>query len=314
MTTTLRHPPPSAPIRLGLVGCGRLAERGYVPALQRLRYLQLAAVADVARARCEALAPGVPAYSGLQEMLEAGGLDAVLISTPTRSHVADACLAAKAGLPSLVEKPPGTNPDEAAQLMALTPAPRIAFNRRFDPAMSALRRAVPAKTGVELRLELQYRRKGWNPFDMHDDALLDLGPHLIDLASWLTGERIHRVQADVLTFTRASFTAYMERSRARILCSTNRPYTERILIIAGGRRLARHHRGGVLSGIMGRLRPGGVNPLVESLVGQLEAFAVAVRGQDATPLGTAADGFAAMSAIQAVRASAAQAGELCPVD
>jgi DNA-binding transcriptional LysR family regulator len=34
---------------------------------------------------------------------------------------------------------------------------------------------------------------------MHDDALLDLGPHLIDLASWLTGERIHRVQSNVTT-------------------------------------------------------------------------------------------------------------------
>jgi len=314
MTASPDHPSISAPIRVGLVGCGRLAERGYVPALQRSRHLHLAAIADVAPARCETIAPGVPAYSSFQQMLEAGGLDAVLICTPTRFHVADACLAARAGLLSLVEKPPGTRPDEAAQLMALTPAPRIAFNRRFDPAVSALRRAVPAKTGIELRLELQYRRKGWNPFDMHDDALLDLGPHLIDLASWLTGERILRVQADVVTFTRASFTAFMERSRARIECMANRPYRERIVVTAGGRRLGRHHRGGVLSGIMARLRPGRGNPLVESLVGQLEAFTLAVRGQDAAPLGTAADGFAAMSAIQAVRASAAHAGDICPVD
>jgi myo-inositol 2-dehydrogenase/D-chiro-inositol 1-dehydrogenase len=314
MTTTPPHLTISAPIRVGLVGCGRLAERGYVPALQRLRHLRLAAVADAAPARCKAIAPGVPVYSGLQEMLEAGGLDAVLICTPTRFHVADACLAAKSRLLSLVEKPPGTGPDEAAQLMALTPAPRIAFNRRFDPAVSALRRAVPAKTSIELRLELQYRRKGWDPFDMHDDALLDLGPHLIDLASWITGERIHRVRADVLTFTRASFTAYMERSRARIECLSNRPYRERIVVTAGGRRLAHHHRGGVVSGLIERLRPGRANPLVESLVGQLEAFALAVRGEDAAPLGTAADGFTAMSAIQAVRASAAHAGEICPVD
>jgi predicted dehydrogenase len=277
--------------------------------------MRLAAVADVALARCEAIAPGVPGYPGLQEMLEAGGLDAVLICTPTRSHVADAGLAAKAGLLSLVEKPPGTTPDQAAQLMALTPAPRISFNRRFDPAISRLREDLPSGNALHVGLELYYRRRGWDPFDMHDDALLDLGPHLIDLASWLTGERIQRVQAKALTSHRASFTAYMERSRATIVCSIDRPYTEHIVVEdARGRRLTRYHRGGVLSGILGRLGRSGANPLVESLVLQLEKFALAVEGKEAAPLGTAADGLAAMSAIQAVRRSAAREGEICPVD
>jgi predicted dehydrogenase len=303
------------PISLGLVGCGRLAERGYVPAIERLPDIRLAAVADVAPARCQAIAPGVPAYSGLQEMLEAGGLNAVVICTPTRSHLADACLAAKAGLLCLVEKPPGTTPEQAAQLMALTPTPRVAFNRRFDPAMSRLRDAVPSCSPVQVRLELHYRRKGWDPFDMEDDALLDLGPHLIDLASWLTGERIQRVQANALTSAQASFTAYLERSTAAIACSITRPYTEHMVITdASGRRLARFHRGGILSGILARLRRTGANSLVESLVRQLERFALAIEGKDAAPLGTAAEGFAAVSTIQAVRDSAAQAGEICLVE
>jgi hypothetical protein len=47
---------------------------------------------------------------------------------------------------------------------------------------------------------------------------------------------------------------------------------------------------------------------------QLEKFALAVEGKEAAPLGTAADGLAAMSAIQAVRRSAAREREICPVE
>jgi hypothetical protein len=34
------------------------------------------------------------------------------------------------------------------------------------------------------RLELHYRRTTWKPFNMHDDSLLGLGPHLM---IWLDG-------------------------------------------------------------------------------------------------------------------------------
>ena len=52
---------------------------------------------------------------------------------------------------------------QAAQLMAWAPMPRIAFNRRFGPGMSARRDAVSPKNVVDVRLGLHYRRKGWDP-------------------------------------------------------------------------------------------------------------------------------------------------------
>ena len=60
-------------VRIGLVGCGRLAEFGYIPAFRRASRVALAGVADVNPHRCKQIAPEVPAYSTIQELIRAGG-------------------------------------------------------------------------------------------------------------------------------------------------------------------------------------------------------------------------------------------------
>lgn len=296
-------------VQIGLVGCGRLAEFGYLPAFRRASGVALVGVVDIDPLRCKQIAPEAPAYSTIQELIRAGAVDAVIISTPTRCHLADATVAAQAKLPVLLEKPPGIDLGEAKALLALTPRPWIAFNRRFEPSLAAMKRAVPCAQEVRLRLELHYRRMAWKPFDMHDDALLDLGPHLIDLARWLTGSEVSSARTISLKEQYAGFELELTGGRAVVACSTNRPYRERMEIAdVDGRFCASHRRGGIVSGIMARLRPKGENPLVNSLVRQLEAFGQAVRGASGGCLASAADGLAVMSAIEAVRHSAAERG------
>src|SRR5690349_21120163 len=110
-------------IRVGLVGCGRLAEVGYLPALRRVPMIELVAVADVNPLRCKQVAPEVRAHTSIRELIQAGGVDAVIISTPTRCHLADATAAACAKLPVLLEKPPGVDQSEAEALLELAPIP-----------------------------------------------------------------------------------------------------------------------------------------------------------------------------------------------
>jgi len=242
-------------------------------------------------------------------LIQAGGLDAIVISVPTRFHLEYARCAAEAGLPSLVEKPPGVNVHEAKALQALKPMPWVAFNRRFEPGLIKMKHAVPKAQGFQVRLELHYRRATWKPFDMHDDALLDLGPHLIDLARWLSESEVRSAHTLSLTEQHAEFELVLTCGRAVVSCSTNRPYHERMEITdAYGRPCALHRRGGIVSGIMAKVRPKGENPLVSSLVGQLEAFGQAVRGASGGSLASVADGLAVMSAIEAVRRSAAEQG------
>ncbi len=312
-TDQLKKSDQEDPIRIGLVGCGRVAEFGYLPAFRLAMGVKLAGVADINQTRCKDLAPEVPAHQSIYALINAGGLDALIISTPTRFHLAAARCAAEAQLPALVEKPPGLNVRETSALQALNPSPWIGFNRRFEPGIARLKEALSRDGNLHLRLELHYRKNSWKSFDMQDDVLLDLGPHLIDLARWLTDSEILWVRARFLQEHRVEFEVELKRGHATISCSNNRPYFEGIEVKDSlGRVSDLYKRGGVLSGIVAKFLPNRENPLVSSLIGQLEAFGRAVRGiPDGSPLATAADGLVVMSAIDAVRRSAVQDGAEC---
>ncbi|PVZ04247.1 Gfo/Idh/MocA family oxidoreductase [Actinomycetospora cinnamomea] len=307
----------TAPVRLALIGAGRLAEVGYVPALEAAAGATLVGLADPDPARRRAVAalaggePTVPTAAGAAELLAAldaagAGPDGLVLATPAAAHLADARVAAAAGLPALVEKPPAPDRAGAAELAALAPAPRIAFNRRFETGTEELRSATPPGEPVRLSLEIGYRRAGWGAHAVADDALLDLGPHLVDLARWITRAEVTDVVAATVTPERAEFELALGAARAHIRCATDRPYRERVEVRGpDGRRLARRRRGGLVAAVGGRLAPSsGPHPLVASLTAQVEAFARIVRGDPEPTLGRAADGLAVMTTIDAVRACA----------
>jgi myo-inositol 2-dehydrogenase / D-chiro-inositol 1-dehydrogenase len=289
-------------LRIGLVGCGRLAERGYVPAIALAAGVRLAAVADPVVERCARAAPGVPTFASAAELVAAEVADALVLATPADAHLADARLAASAGMPSLIEKPPAPTLAEAIELARLDPAPRLGFNRRFVPEIASLRSALPPQDPVELTLELSTR--SWDPYEATTDVLLNLGPHLVDLARWLSGAEIAGVRAEI---TASSAELDLEladgRGLARVECRADRPYGERVLVDG----MKGYSAGGIASALKLRLRRD-AHPLVASLALQLEAFARAVRGRSEPTLAQAPDGVAVMATLEAARASAARAG------
>jgi predicted dehydrogenase len=294
-------------LRVGLVGAGRLGEEGYVPALAAAGGVRLAALAepDPDRRTRVAGAAGVPGFGSAEALLAAGGVDALVLATPAPAHLADARLAAEAGLPVLVEKPPAADLAGAVELAALAPTPRIGFNRRFDDGVAGLRAAVPRGVEVGVFLEISYRRSGWGAHTVRDDALTDLGPHLVDLARWLTGADVTEVRRAAVSPQRAEFDLLLGAARARIRCATDRPHHERIEVRhRGGEPVGRLVRGGLVAAARGRIGPRGPHPLVASLTAQLEAFARVVRGEPEPTLGRAVDGVAVMAVLEAVRAAA----------
>jgi predicted dehydrogenase len=303
----------SRAVRVGLVGCGRLAEAGYLPALVAASGVQLAAVADPDPLRRTRLAArsGLPVtiHTDAAELLDRADIDAVILASPAAAHLGDAKLAADAGIPTLVEKPPAPDLATAAEVAALVPPPWIGFNRRFDPGARVARDAVPASGPVELGLGLSFRRPSWRAYTVHDDALLDVGPHLVDWVRWLTGTEVTEVTTRQLSDDRAQMTLTTSRGSAHLAVAADRLHAEHLAVRDGGGRLvARHRVGGPVAAVLGRLRPG-PHPLVTSLTAQVEAFAAAVRGEPAPDLATAADGRAVMAVLDAVRASAAAGGQ-----
>ena len=206
---------------------------------------------------------------------------------------------------------------------ALTPPPFVGFNRRFDAGARAVRRALPAGGSVDLYLEISYRRRSWGAHAVHDDALVDLGPHLVDWARWISGREVVEVACTELRGDRVALDLVLSGDgggddrgpgRATVRAATDRPHAELVELRDGaGDLLARHRLGGLASGLRGRLGRRGPDALVASLAGQLVAFAAAVRGEAPPDLGTAADGHAAMTVIDAARTSAADGARPVPI-
>jgi predicted dehydrogenase len=326
------------PFALGLVGCGRLAEAGYVPALAAMgAAVRLVAVADPdagRRARVATLAADAGGAGGagdgpVAEFTDAASLlaasrdrgpavDGLVLATPAAVHLPDAERAVAAGVPVLVEKPPAADAAGSAALAALDPAPLVGFNRRFDPGARAVRDAVRAAHAghLDLRLEIRYRRRSWSAHAVRDEALVDLGPHLVDWARWITSSEVVGVACPELRPERAVLDLTLERGRAHVVAATDRPYAELVEVRdPAGRRLAHHRRGGPVAAVTGRLARSGPSALVRSLAGQLDAFVAAVRDEAGSTasgrheLATAADGHAVMVVIDAARASASRGGE-----
>jgi predicted dehydrogenase len=321
----------SSEIGIGLVGCGRLAEVGYVPAAERAPGVSIRAVADPdpsRRARVAGMVSSreVACFDDLAGMLDGAAVDAVVLATPAAVHVGDARLAVQRGLPVLVEKPPAPDAAGTAELVALGDLVSVGFNRRFDGGARALRAALPDGEPVEMLVEIRYRRASWGAHVVRDEVLLDLVPHLVDWALWLTRSRpasvlTRRLEVDAVTLELA-----LGGGRATILAAADRLHRERIEVRdRSGTRIGRHRVGGVASAVRGRfVGRGRRHPLVDSLTEQLVTFARVAPGDDRREpelpgqlpeqlLGTAADGHAVMRVIDAARLSADRGGRAVTV-
>jgi predicted dehydrogenase len=293
-------------MRLGVAGCGRITERGYIPAALSTPGVEIVAFTDPDEERLErclgAWEAGAEAegFDGIASLLERASIDLLVVAAPAATHLTLAEAAAGAGVRSLVEKPPAADLDGAQRLAALDPKPLVAFNRRFLQG-AELRDAVPTEGWLELDLELRFQRAGWGAHEARDEALLDAGVHLIDLACHLSGAAPVAVRRAETSPERARFELELSRGRARISCATDRRYRELVEISDRGGKLLGRSVLGQFHGRLGRLR-GAPDPLVLSLGRQLAAL------RDGGPVATAEDGVAVMAVVEAVRRSAELGG------
>ena len=319
-------------MRIGIAGCGRIAERGYVPAALGLEGITIAGLADPdeeRRQRCRELCErdgdtNVAPFTSAGELLQSEPIDLLVVAAPVAHHVTLAEEAAAAGVRSLVEKPPAPDLEGARRLAALDPQPLLAFNRRFLQG-EELRGAVPPEGWVELDLELRFRRDAWGAHEARDEALLDAGIHLIDLACFLTDSAPIAVRKAEIERENAGLELELTRGRARITCATDRSHREEVSVRNRSGKLLAHSRwGGIRSRLHGLL--GKPDPLALSLQRQLEALHTttpelhqldcpadsqvdAVRGsRGGGGIATAVDGVTAMAVVDAARRSAALGG------
>ena len=200
-----------APLRIGLVGCGRVVERFHLPALKRLPSWRISGACDLSaerRAWAEQALPGVRIHSNFDGLLDAGGHDAVLIATPMHNQAEVARSALEAGLHVMVEKPGGLSVGDALMMRAESSRAErhlwAGYNRRFRTAYQTLRGKIGRSglgAGTAIRFELGYSLRGWDPVSGIDPGktgqslvIYDVTAHQLDLLPWLFGATVEQVR------------------------------------------------------------------------------------------------------------------------
>jgi myo-inositol 2-dehydrogenase/D-chiro-inositol 1-dehydrogenase len=139
----------TAPLRFGLIGTGRIGQvHATNIAASPDATLQWVCDALVDGARETAARLGGRATAESAEVFAAGDVDAVVIASPTPTHVDLIAAAIDSGIPVLCEKPIDLDILRVDGLRARAAASGVpialGFNRRFDPHFAELRRRVAA--------------------------------------------------------------------------------------------------------------------------------------------------------------------------
>jgi myo-inositol 2-dehydrogenase/D-chiro-inositol 1-dehydrogenase len=185
-----------AVFRLGLIGAGRMGQN-HLRALAGSDVVQVTAIAEPAEATRAALPKSrAVLHADVDSMLEAGGLDGVLVCAPSDMHLETVRRLVAARLPVLCEKPLGVVPaeaKEAAKLAADASLPlQIGFWRRFVPMLQQLKARIDAGELGDLYAIACFQWDGQPPgayFRTHAGGIfVDMGVHEFDQARWLSGQ------------------------------------------------------------------------------------------------------------------------------
>ena len=206
-----------APIRIALVGCGRIS-RNHFEAIEKIDGLELAAVCDVVadRARAAGERYDVPWFESFDEMLGSARSDAVALCTPSGLHPKHGMLAASARKHVICEKPMAISLEGADQLVGACDAAGVQLfvvkQNRLNPAIQLLKRAIDrerfgriylANTTVRwTRPQEYYDQAPWRgTWEFDGGAIMNQASHYVDLIQWLIGP-VESVMAKTATLAR----------------------------------------------------------------------------------------------------------------
>lgn len=199
------------PLKVGLIGCGSIAQLVHLNLLTRLPDVALVALAEPdpqRRQTASQRAPTAVAYSSYEELLAMPEVEAVVICLPNALHAQAAIAALAQGKHVYLEKPLAITLSEGYTL--LTASQRagvvgmIGFNLRFHPLFQEARQLIQsARLGalVGARSIRSTRVQSLPPWKLSRQSgggvLLDLASHHIDLVHFLFGQTVRGVFAEL---------------------------------------------------------------------------------------------------------------------
>jgi predicted dehydrogenase len=189
-------------IRVGIIGCGGIANGKHMPSLKKVAECEMVAFCDIIVSRAEEAAKkfgtaDAKVYEDYKELLKDETIDVVHVCTPNRSHSFITVDALEAGKHVMCEKPMAINSAEAKKM--LDAAERtgkkltIGYQSRFRDDSAYLKAAADAGDLGEIYYAkaTALRRRAvptWgvflNEYEQGGGPLIDIGTHALDLTLW----------------------------------------------------------------------------------------------------------------------------------
>ena len=207
-------------IRVGIAGCGKIAQVRHLPEYQDRPDVTIRGLFDLNQERAKALAEQYKAraYASYEELLADPEIDAVSICTANIAHAEMAIAALRAGKHVLCEKPMATTLEDCERMVKAAEESgkvlMIGQNQRLAAAHVKAKELLEAGAiGRLISFTTAFRHGGpetWTVdpgantwfFDKSRavmGAMADLGIHKTDLIQFLTGQKVVQVQAHLAT-------------------------------------------------------------------------------------------------------------------
>lgn len=190
-------------LRVGIIGCGGIANRKHFPALKsQSEKCEMAAFCDIieerAKTACEKYgAEGAKYYTDYKELLKDETLDVIHVCTPNVSHCDIVCDAFAAGKHVMCEKPMAHNTEAAEKMMEAWKKSgkkfTVGYQNRFRKDTQCLHKACEAGDLGEIYFAKAHaiRRRAVPTWGVFPDKskqgggpLIDIGTHALDITLW----------------------------------------------------------------------------------------------------------------------------------
>lgn len=181
-------------VRIGVIGTGAIGRDHARRINQVLAGGGITALSDVNPASAEAvkaeIAPDATIHATGEQLVAAGDVDAVLVTSWGATHEQYVLAAIAAGKPCFCEKPLATTAEGAKRIVDAEVAfgrrlVQVGFMRRFDPGYVALKEAVTQRTGAPIMVHAAHRNPGVPDAYGTPMAIYDTLIHEIDVLRWL---------------------------------------------------------------------------------------------------------------------------------
>lgn len=192
----------SAPLKLGLVGLGKIARDQHLPAIARTAGIELAAVASR-----NATADALVNYDSIEAMLAgAPQLDAVILCQPPQARFEAARAALLAGKHVFMEKPPGATVSEVEALIALAKAQGVtlfaSWHSRFAAGVAQARAWIAEHGITDITITWKEDVRHWHPgqdwlWQPGGFGVFDPGINALSILTEIVGEPVRLIDAEL---------------------------------------------------------------------------------------------------------------------